>query len=159
MIAMPCNVAHRYFDDVVADLDVPVLHLIDVTAASVPRQAEAATVLATRATLKAGLYQRALGNRSIPFVDPSGLQERVDRIIAGVKSSRPRNHLNAEWDALVDELEKRDVQYAIVGSTDLAAVPAVDRERRLRAVDSGTALVQALVEHWRSGPEQCCAIE
>lgn len=150
IIAIPCNVAHRYFDHVVRDIEVPVLHLIDVTAAAIPGNVGAVAVLATRPTHEAGLYQRALRSRSFRLAPPDALQSRVDRLIGGVKGSWPAERLNDEWGALVARLREMDVDCAVLGSTDLAAVPAAAREDRLGVVDSGSALARELVARWRA---------
>lgn len=148
MVAIPCNLAHVYFDDVVSGIDVPVLNLIDVAAAAVPRAGRTA-VLATRPTLAAGLYQAALGARGVPLLDAAPYQAGVDRIIGGVKASWPTDRLDREWHALVEALRGDGVDTALLGSTDLSAVPATAREARLRVVDSGAALAKALVTQWR----------
>ncbi|ASG68450.1 hypothetical protein CDV26_08635 [Francisella halioticida] len=36
LIAMPCNMAHRYFEQLQASINVPLLNIIDATLAKLP---------------------------------------------------------------------------------------------------------------------------
>lgn len=148
--AIPCNVAHLWFDEIVRGSRIPVLDLIEATAEAVPPEAAAVSVLAVRATVNAGLYRDALEARGLAVRDPSAHQDRVDALVRGVKGSRAPEHLAAEWDALVDALVDEGVDCAVLSSTDLSAIDATAREERLTVVDSGAALARRLVERWRN---------
>lgn len=158
VVAIPCNVAHRYFDSVTRGVEVPVLNLIEVTANAISQEEGASvTVLATRPTLDADLYGEAFRSRGLRVRDPRSYQELVDQIIGGVKRSWPQGRLASLWSELVDRILADDVESVVLGSTDLSAVDAAAREDRLRVVDSGGALARDLVGAWRgldaaSGP-------
>ena len=49
-IAIPCNTAHIYFDDLAAAAQVPLINMVDETVAAVPAEVETMALLATRAT-------------------------------------------------------------------------------------------------------------
>lgn len=148
MIAVPCNVAHLYFEDITAGIGVPVLHLIDVTVEAIPSNAGTVVVLATRSTMKAGLYQTALRARGLGIAPSDEHQEAVDRIIRGVKESRSDERLRSEWDVLADRLRATGADCVVLGSTDLSGVASA--KEGLRIVDSSVALARRLVACWRS---------
>ncbi len=81
-LAMPCNAAHAWYDEVVAAVDVPCLHIVDAAAAEAPPGPLG--VLATRATLLAELYPRRTG-RTCLVPTEAELAEVVDPSVAAVK--------------------------------------------------------------------------
>jgi len=71
-LIMPCNTAHHYFQELQEALEVPVLHMIDLSA----RVAQALGVgrvglLATDGTLATGLYQESYGRFQVETLAPS----------------------------------------------------------------------------------------
>ena len=63
-IAIPCHTAHFWYDQMVASAHVPILHIADAVLADLARRGEAhgpVGLLATAATLDAGIYQERLG--------------------------------------------------------------------------------------------------
>lgn len=150
LVAIPCNVAHLWFEAIVHGLDVPVLHLVETAIGALPDDVRTATVLATRPVVDAGLYQAALEARDAEVRDPGRYREAVDDLIGGVKASNPAERLDEAWDALVDDLVTDGVDAVVLGSTDLAAVPATAREARVRVVESGGAAAAELVRRWRA---------
>lgn len=155
LIAVPCNVAHLYFEDVTAGIGVPVLHLIDVTVEAIPPDAASVSVLATRPTVEADLYGAALRERGLRIASSREHQEAVDRIIRGVKESWARERISFEWHELVDRLRASGTDCMVLGSTDLSGV-ATPAEG-LRTVDSSVALARRLVERWRALLEEASA--
>ena len=99
VIAMPCNVAHLYFEDVTRGVGIPVLDLIEITAGRVPDRTRAAAVLGTRATLESGLYQDALSRKGIHVVEDPRHVDHAEALIAGVKSPGPANSQAERWSA------------------------------------------------------------
>ena len=71
-LIMPCNTAHHYFQELQEALEVPVLHMIDLSA----RMAQSLGVrrvglLATDGTLATGLYQESYGRFQVETLAPS----------------------------------------------------------------------------------------
>ena len=71
-LIMPCNTAHHYFQELQEALEVPVLHMIDLSA----RVAQALGVgrvglLATDGTLATGLYQESYDRFQVETLAPS----------------------------------------------------------------------------------------
>ena len=60
MLAMPCNTAHYWYDDLVADVPTPFPHIADAVAAELPPQAQRVGIIATAATLAARIYEGRL---------------------------------------------------------------------------------------------------
>lgn len=89
-IVIPCNTAHAFLGAVRDAVAIPIISMIDETAAEVaallPRGA-AAGILATSGTVSAGLYQNALAAAGLRALVPSpDAQAQVMAAIAAVKA-------------------------------------------------------------------------
>ncbi len=83
VLALPCNTAHAFFDEIQASLRVPVVHMVRET---VRAAAEAGCrrlgVLATRGTVLTDVYGREGVRRGVDCCYPAApVQQRVGRII------------------------------------------------------------------------------
>src|SRR6476661_7923724 len=59
-VAMPCNSAHIYFEQLASSIHVPLLNMIDVALGALPAASKTMALLATRSTVEARIYQKAI---------------------------------------------------------------------------------------------------
>jgi aspartate racemase len=91
VIAIVCNTAHAFLTALRAHVPLDYLDMIAETAARIAADHPAvrrAGLLATRGTIEAGLYHRALGQRGIETLtlDAAGQERLVDRAIGQIKA-------------------------------------------------------------------------
>jgi aspartate racemase len=77
VIAIPCNTAHFWYDALQAETSIPILHIVEAAADTLPAGADCVGILATTGTVKAEIYQRAMAKRGIRCTFPSG-DEQVE---------------------------------------------------------------------------------
>ncbi len=67
LIAIPCNTAHVFWSEVARSVSIPVLNIIDETARRIESEEGSRRIglLATKGTVKAGLYQKWSGGRRV----------------------------------------------------------------------------------------------
>lgn len=122
-LIMPCNTAHYFLPQLQSLTKVPFLSMLQATAAACRAQFpdDTAAVLATRGTLKAGLYQQALTDAGVSFLIPEDdEQDALMRVIYdGVKAGRGPETYGADLEAVVDALRRRGAGYFILGCTEL----------------------------------------
>lgn len=160
---MPCNTAHAppIFDALTETLEregrrVRLLHMIEASAGSVRRRLPEATrvgVLATTATLRSGIYDRALAAFGLEAVHPSeAVQEEAvhpaifDRTW-GIKarSNPPTPRAREALLGAIRHLRDRGAEAVVLGCTELPlAVPEADFEG-VPLVDSTRSLARALI--------------
>jgi aspartate racemase len=73
-VAIPCHTAHYWYDRLVASARVPILHIADAVLAELARDGGSGApigLLATAATLKAGIYQARLEAAGWPCLVPA----------------------------------------------------------------------------------------
>jgi len=114
-IAIPCNTAHYWYDDLAARCPVPLLHIVDAVAARAP--AGPLGIMATRATLAARLFPRRLGRRCIEPTDAE-LREVIGPGIAAVKRGDTTGWSDA-LRAVVDRMRAAGATAVVLGCTEL----------------------------------------
>jgi aspartate racemase len=89
LLLMPCNAAHYYYDAIRRSVAIPLLNMVEETAAEAARlRLGRVGLLAVSGTLHAGLYDRAFAARNIRVLKPDEReQEAVMTVVyAGVKA-------------------------------------------------------------------------
>lgn len=146
-IAIPCNTAHYFFDQLQAGSIVPVLNMLELAVAAVQEQfpdARRVCVLGTRGTIQTGVYRPAIVAAGLELVDISEEgQELVDQVIfdrvkAGVPTEPELYHamLAAGKDSGADAL--------ILACTELS-VPERQIEHSAPTLDALVALARETV--------------
>lgn len=121
LIAMPCNTAHGFYDAVCAAVDIPVLHMIKLTAQELRREGvKCAGLLATDGTVHTGIYDKCFEGSGIELLMPSqDAQSAVMELIyKGVKAGR-RDFDTSRFEKTARELSERGAQTLILGCTEL----------------------------------------
>lgn len=145
-IAIPCNVAHIYFDRLAAAVPVPLLNMVDETVAAVPAAARRVAVLAAPSAIEAGIYQRVLAAAGREFVHTPAWQESVTAIIGLVKSGQDNDRAAALWAGLLAAVATA-ADAAVIACTDLNPV-ADAAPATLPLVDASACLAAALVDKY-----------
>jgi aspartate racemase len=84
-LVMPCNTAHAFQAEIEAATRLPLVGLIDETAAAVASSGVGTVgLLGTRGCLEANLYQNALAARGVRALAPAG--EALDALMAVVRA-------------------------------------------------------------------------
>ncbi|ACM14993.1 aspartate/glutamate racemase family protein [Bacillus paranthracis] len=136
-IAMPCNTAHLYFEELQQSLSIPILNIVDETLQTIPKNVKRVALLATEATVQAGIYQDGITKRDIQYIHHEKWQEMINQIITWIKSGE-LEEAHELWNALVLQL-RDEVDTAIIACTDLNVVASED------FVDSSQCLAKAVV--------------
>lgn len=152
LIAIPCNTAHYWFDELAAQSSVPIVHIVDAVQTQIRREApevDALGLLATNGTVEARIYHQALAPSGITVLDLVDLGPQ-NPVMAGIRAMKAGDVLGARslLNGAIEALTERGAQGVVYGCTDVSAAldlpPAgVDA----RAWDSANALALACVEH------------
>lgn len=145
--AMPCNSAHIYYPQLAAQLDIPLLNMVDLATQALPSGAQRIALLATRPTVEAGLYQTALAAAGRTCLADESTQQRVDRLLGEIKSSADLRAARERWRELTRDLARAGADAALIACTDLNAV-SESASGGLALIDATETLARAVVGRW-----------
>lgn len=148
-IAVPCNSAHLWYEQMQAASTRPIIHIVDSVIdelRALPAHPVDIGVLATEATLRSGLYGQRLKGAGFRVVAHS--EELVAESMASIRAVK-RGDL-AEGRALARSAARRLVtagaQALVVGCTDLSVVIGHRAQlEHVPLVDANTALALACI--------------
>lgn len=118
--AVPCNTSHFFLDQIVNEIELPLVHIIDETINQAKKASPSgAWLMATKGTLKTNLYEMHGNKQSYTFFRPDDEQQRrVDKIIDLVKSGQLEES-GDEMKAVCDFLWKEAQLPIIAACTEL----------------------------------------
>ena len=153
-IAIPCNTAHFWYDELERDGGLPIIHIADAALAQLEaRRIEGGTIglIATTGTLAAGFFQQRLAARGYRCVlnSDDDQQRLVLRAIEHVKA----NELDAAaslLDAALAGLARAGAQSVILACTETPVVlDRVSPRSGAMCIDATRALAKACVAWWQ----------
>ena len=155
-IAIPCNTAHGWFEEMAARAGMPVLHIVDAAAADLRRQGVPAGkigVMGTQATLNMRLYQNRFEAQGWDCLTPS--QDEMDRMVSPAIALVKANRVAEAYEplaAVVRTLAARGAGAVVLGCTEIPLGIQAGPYRTLGVplVDSIDALALAAIE-WAKG--------
>ncbi|MEV7135311.1 amino acid racemase [Arthrobacter sp. NPDC093128] len=144
MLAVPCNTAHAFLGAVQAEVDIPIIHMIEETANSIHRMKPSihrVGLLSTTGTQKARLYQTWLEKKGIQVLSP-GLDSQENLVMAsirGIKGGSSGFSVRLQFAYAAQQLIDAGAQAIIGGCTEVPVslgpedipVPFVDPARIL----------------------------
>jgi aspartate racemase len=157
LIAVPCNTAHYWYDQLTEAVDTPIINIIEATVAQLRRLAgkELVGLLATDGTLSSKLYQGVLEEHSIPFITPNcDDQKHVMEVVYSIKEHGVTAELRTKIRKVAENLVDAGARAVITGCTELplALDPSYDT-LEVPVADSLTALAEMVLDlmrpNWR----------
>lgn len=144
-ICAPCVTSHYIFDEIQAEINVPLVNMIDETVAALKKRgSKKAGIMATSGTVSSELFQAALEKAEIDFVLPDDETQTIimDIIYNEVKAGKPVDI--KRFLSTADKLFATGCDSVILGCTELSVI----NNNRLdnRFVDALTALAQKCIE-------------
>ena len=126
MIAVTCNTAHYFVDQIAAQVEIPFVHMIRETAreAAKTSKGQKVGILATDGTIRTGLYQNALLAEGITpcVLDDAGQKLVMHEIYDCVKPGKPADQ--TAWAVIDQKLRDMGCQKALLACTELSVIKA-----------------------------------
>jgi aspartate racemase len=150
-IAIACNTAYFWYDDLVAQGGLPILHMADAACDAVPGL-QRVGLLATQGTVAAGFYQSRLRARGIQCMLSSDGEQRT-LVLPAIEHVKRTELVQAHALAAraAQSLLDRGAQAIIMGCTEIPlALEYQSSAVSAHCVDATRALARACVAWWRS---------
>lgn len=147
-VIMPCNTAHYFLPRLEPETKLPFLSMVEAAAEACRTRfpGKTAGILATRGTLSAELYQKALSARGVPFLTPDEREREalMEVIYRGVKAGAPPSRYQEDFRSVIGGMTSRGAECFLLACTELPlAVQALGLE--LPCVDPTEELAKAAV--------------
>jgi len=144
-LAIPCNTAHHYAQEIQAAVAIPLLHMVKLTVARIAARTPGARVgiLASTAVHRVGVYERELIDRVLVPVRPRR-QEDLMALIRGVKRGETGAQAARQLAEIGAELEDH-CEIALIACSELSLI-SEHLTARGRVLDSLDVLADAIVE-------------
>lgn len=154
-IAIPCNTAHYWYDDLAREGGVPIVHIADAACealAALPRPIRQVGLIATRGTIAAGLFQQRLAARGFEcLLNTENDQARLvlPAIEAVKRGDLPAAHVLAVRAAR--SLLTAGADAVLLACTEIPpAIEHAPSDVGPACVDATRALARACVAWWKS---------
>jgi aspartate racemase len=152
-IAIPCNTAHYWYDNMVREGGLPIIHIADSALTELAaRRVTGKTIglIATRGTLAAGFFQQRLAARGFRYITNSDAD--IDELVLPAIAHVKRNELDAAAGLLqtaLGRLHDGGAAGVILACTETPVV--LDRlspPTAAQCIDATRALARACVAWW-----------
>jgi len=149
LLAIPCNTAHIFYDDMQSATSVPILNMIECCAEwtkKICQPGDQVGLLATLGTIKAGTYAQALSKRGLQSILPTEEEQEtlMEAIYGndGVKKGQYSRPLEIVRE-LSEKLLARGAQAVIAGCTEISII--ADEIKHPKIIDALTVLAKQIV--------------
>jgi aspartate racemase len=153
-IAILCNTAHHWYDELQQHSRAPILHIADAAIAALAACAPGTEVgiLATRGTISSGFYQRKLSAAGFTPLVMCDVDEQDDldeciRLVKAHQVPKAAQHLKRALEASV----RVGCRAAIMACTEIpVAYSKLNDHENLQVIDANLELARTCVEHFRT---------
>lgn len=122
-LIMPCNTAHLFYNDIVDNINIPLLNMIEETAKYIieyHKDIKNIGLLATEGTYNTKVYDIVFNKYGINIISPS-VQNRANvmDLIYNIKKGIHQENLEGFYEA-IKEVKSKNVDLFIIGCTELS---------------------------------------
>lgn len=137
-LVFPCNTAHYFLPQFQPQISIPILNMIEETAAYIKGQGiKKIALLATDGTVQTGIYQQALASRDLACLVPDEMaQEAVMKTIYDIKAGCDLEAAKQTFGPAISWAKSQGAEAVIAGCTELSLILTGDTYQELRVVDA-----------------------
>lgn len=146
-IAMPCNSAHIYFDELKYRINIPLLNIVDETIRKISKSNRKISIFATESTFNSNLYQKGIIKSGNEFYFKNNWQEKINIIIQMIKEKKELSSIHQCWDELVGDVINEQINDVIIACTDLSILTKYSKVK-INFIDSSKSLAEAVVKEY-----------
>ncbi len=148
-IAIPCNTAHYFYDNLKKMTDINIINMIDETAKELYNlygENSKVAILGTKGTLSSRIYETACKKYNIDLIVPSeNVQDETMKIIYDkVKSGLTEDDGQLEY-LIMDFIEKQNCKAVIIACTELSTIKLSQKVKKY-TVDALEVLVNRSIK-------------
>ena len=147
VLAIPCNTAHAYLDNIRSVVTIPVMDMIGSTVeriATMSLKSRSVGIIASTAVLNTGLYETAFKSYSLELIYPKD-QADVMSLIAKAKGAAVDVKNLVRYQEIIKSLTNSGVDLILVACTDLSVITNSSLEINVPVIDALDVLVDEII--------------
>lgn len=146
-IAMPCNSAHIYFEELKESINVPLLNIVEETVKKLPLDSQKVTLFSTSSTFESEIYQKGIISGGHEFIFKDEWQIKLNNLIQNIKIDKD-NTVNIDiWNDIIEVVKKEAIENIIIACTDLNVV-LEKVHPSINVIDSAKCLAQSIINKY-----------
>jgi aspartate racemase len=126
ILAIPCNTAHYYYNELQNAVQVPIIHLIKTVVSeciTINKNLKTVGLLATSGTVATGLYQNEFKQNNVEVILPSKHnQNEIMRLIYDIKARKSLHPITNQFIKIAKKLADDSAEIILIGCTDISSV-------------------------------------
>jgi aspartate racemase len=122
IIAMPCNTAHFFYEDIKSSIDIPIINMIEETANHILKEKKNKEIilLSTEGTYKSKIYEKVFKRKDLDLIIPSkNHQKKIMDLIYKVKKNEKINY--SKVNEILKQIKVSD-EIFLLGCTELPII-------------------------------------
>lgn len=149
-LAMPCNTAHYYFNEIQAEVSIPFLNMIEIATETILRdlpQVKVVGMLASTVVVELGLYEKEFKKYGVNLITPpEKMQDNLMRSIRLIKTGQYEyDKVLQTLRSAVDGLIQGNAEAILIACTELSIIgPGLNSP--VISYDSSQVLAEAIVK-------------
>ncbi|MDX7987916.1 aspartate racemase [Xenorhabdus sp. 12] len=151
LIAVPCNLAHRYYSYMTqASAGIPVLHIADCALTKISSDCKKIAIVGTEPTIDAEFYQEriyAAGKEPVLSIE---LRDRTTELITLIKEKGfDNNEVLKAWSSILSCVEALKADVLLIACTDIS--PLIKNSvinRPVKIVDTALSLAEEAIHRF-----------
>jgi aspartate racemase len=151
-VAIPCNTAYHWYEDLMQFSPVPIIHIADAVIRELQSRHAAISrvgLLGTPVTFKKGIYHKRVTGNELSWVQPRD----YDRLMAAIRLVKSGNTDAArpELMAIVREMQAEGCEAIVLACSELPIALNQDMFPEMPVIDATAALARSCVEFIQAG--------
>lgn len=146
-IAIPCNSAHIYFEELKESINVPLLNIVEETVKNLPVVSQKVTLFSTSSTFESTIYQKGIINSDHEFIFKDEWQAKLNNLIQNIKIDKENTQNIDIWNELIEDVKKESIENIVIACTDLNVVLGKSHPS-INIIDSSKCLTKSVVSKY-----------
>ncbi len=148
-IAMPCNTAHFFHQDIQKVIQIPLLNMVDLAVNNIISQESTlrtAGIIASTAVLELELYKQPFADNNIQLISPDRhVQQEVMHAIRIIKHGQVNEQVQNNLQLAVDNLIHKGAEVLLIACTEISIV-TTSLKIPVQYFDSAQILAETIVK-------------
>ncbi|EKT62467.1 aspartate/glutamate racemase family protein [Providencia burhodogranariea] len=150
-IIMPCNTAHYWYEELKKSVSIPFISIIDSACNKIIKEnIKSVALLATTATIEAGLYQHKLAENNIKCLIPDDIEQY--KIMKSIIAYKAGDFHSAQEIMLscVSKLEEKGINKFVMGCTEIPLIlKNISRQYPEKFIDATDELIKETINWYQ----------